>query len=92
MPTHSSQDEKPRATTRQSVEEYASGVEELGREDISAIVGSLLFKPVPDDYDFKATGKHRHKHWDGGLWAQIGGVYQITIQVNEDDIKRLNKL
>ena len=36
----------------------------------SVIVNFLLFKPVGDDHDFKATGERRYKHSDGSLWAQ----------------------
>ena len=55
----------------------------------SVIVNFLLFKPVGDDHDFKARGERRYKHSDGSFWAQIGGVYQITIRVNEGDMTRL---
>ena len=55
----------------------------------TVIVNFLLFKPVGDDHDFKATGERRYKHPDGSLWAQIGGDYQITIRVNESDMTRL---
>ena len=58
----------------------------------TVIVNFLLFKPVSDDHDFKATGERRYKHSDGSLWAQIGGVYQITIRVNESDMTRLYDL
>ena len=53
------------------------------------IVTFLLFNPVGDDYDSKATRERRYKQSDGSLWAQIGGVYQITIRVNESDIETL---
>ena len=58
----------------------------------TVIVNFLLFKPVSDDHDFKATGERRYKHSDGSLWAQIGSVYQITISVNESDIQTLYTL
>jgi len=58
----------------------------------TVIVNFLLFKPVGDDHDFKATGERRYKHPDGSLWAQIGGDYQITIRVNESDMTRLYDL
>ena len=58
----------------------------------AVIVNFLLVKPVGDDCDFKATGERRYKHSDGSLWAQIGGVYQITIRVNEGDVTRLYTL
>ena len=58
----------------------------------TAIVNFLLFKPVGDDHDFKATGERRYKHPDGSLWAQIGRDYQITIRVNENDMTMLYRL
>ncbi|MFN9908647.1 MAG: hypothetical protein ACK56F_21395, partial [bacterium] len=58
----------------------------------TVIVNFLLFKPVGDDHDFKATGERRYKHPDGSLWAQIGGDYQITIRVNESNLTRLYDL
>ena len=58
----------------------------------TVIVNFLLFKPVGDNHDFKATGERRYKHSDGSLWAQIGGAYQITIRVNEGDMTRLYDL
>ena len=58
----------------------------------TVIVNFLLFKPVGDDHDFKATGERRYKHPDGSLWAQIGGDYQITIRVNENDMTMLYRL
>ena len=58
----------------------------------TVIVNFLLFKPVGDDHDSKATGERRYKHSDGSLWAQLGGAYQITIRVNEGDMTRLYDL
>ena len=54
----------------------------------TAIVNFLLFKPVSDDYDFKASKERRYKRSDGSLWAQIGGIHQITIPVKEWDIPK----
>ena len=73
-----------------SIERVLKNIEMKRFETV--IVNFLLFKPVGDDHDFKATGERRYKHSDGSLWAQIGGDYQITIRVNESDMSRLYDL